>query len=145
MKATGFARRIDDLGRVVIPKTIRRQFGIKEGDILEIYTDKDGTISFRKVPEEDGALLQTREQSLRVNCDRCGRPFLPGDKSYTAVGVNICEECNTKSNGTVSMDDVFAKIEREAKERTIVRHCANCGAPVSTNKCHNCGEEGLHE
>ena len=31
---------------------------------------------------------------------------------FTAVGVNICEECNTKSHGTVSMNDVFAKIER---------------------------------
>lgn len=142
MKATGIARRIDDLGRIEIPKQVRQRFGIRKGDILEIYTDKDGTISFRKVPEEDGALLQAQNPALRVNCDRCGRPLLPGDKSYTAVGVNICEECNTKSNGTVSMEDILAKIEREAKERHIVRHCANCGAPVSTNKCYECGEEG---
>ena len=141
MKAAGIARRIDDLGRIEIPKQLRQRFGIKKGDILEIYTDRDGTISFRKVSEEDGALLQAQNPSLRINCDRCGRQLLPGDKSYTAVGVNICEECNTKSNGTVSMEDVFAKIEREAKERHIVRHCANCGAPVSTNTCYECGEE----
>ena len=39
MKATGIVRRIDDLGRIVIPKEIRRSFRIKEGDPLEIYTD----------------------------------------------------------------------------------------------------------
>ena len=48
MKATGIVRRIDDLGRVVIPKEIRRTFRIKEGDSLEIYTDKDGEVIFKK-------------------------------------------------------------------------------------------------
>ena len=42
MKATGIVRRIDDLGRVVIPKEIRRTMRIREGDPLEIYTSKDG-------------------------------------------------------------------------------------------------------
>ena len=41
MKATGIVRRIDDLGRIVIPKEIRRSFRIKEGDPLEIYTDAE--------------------------------------------------------------------------------------------------------
>jgi len=77
MKAAGIARRIDDLGRIEIPKQIRQRFGIRKGDILEIYTDRDGTISFRKVPEKDGALLQAQNPSLRVNCDRCGRQLLP--------------------------------------------------------------------
>ena len=40
MKATGIVRRIDDLGRVVIPKEIRRTMRIREGDPLEIYTEK---------------------------------------------------------------------------------------------------------
>jgi AbrB family looped-hinge helix DNA binding protein len=48
MKATGIIRRVDDLGRVVIPKEVRRNFGIKEGDPLEIYTDRDGAIIFKK-------------------------------------------------------------------------------------------------
>ena len=48
MKATGIVRRIDDLGRIVIPKEIRRTFHIKEGDSLEIYTDKDGEVIFKK-------------------------------------------------------------------------------------------------
>ncbi len=48
MKATGIVRRIDDLGRVVIPKEIRRTMRIREGDPLEIFTDKDGEVVFKK-------------------------------------------------------------------------------------------------
>ena len=48
MKATGIVRRIDDLGRVVIPKEIRRVLKIREGDPLEIYTTNDGCVCFKK-------------------------------------------------------------------------------------------------
>ena len=48
MKATGVVRRIDDLGRVVIPKEIRRTLRIKEGDPLEIFTDKEGEVILKK-------------------------------------------------------------------------------------------------
>lgn len=48
MKATGIVRRIDDLGRVVIPKEIRRTLRIKEGTPLEIFTDREGEIILKK-------------------------------------------------------------------------------------------------
>lgn len=48
MKATGIVRRIDDLGRIVIPKEIRRTMRIREGDPLEIFTDRDGEVIFKK-------------------------------------------------------------------------------------------------
>ena len=48
MKAKGIVRRVDDLGRIVIPKEIRRTLKIREGDPLEIYTEKDGGVIFRK-------------------------------------------------------------------------------------------------
>ena len=48
MKATGIVRRIDDLGRIVIPKEIRRTLRIREGDPLEIYTDREGQIILKK-------------------------------------------------------------------------------------------------
>ena len=48
MKATGIVRRIDDLGRVVIPKEIRRTLRIREGDPLEIFTDREGQIILKK-------------------------------------------------------------------------------------------------
>ncbi|SHH51878.1 stage V sporulation protein T [Tepidibacter thalassicus] len=48
MRATGIVRRIDDLGRVVIPKEIRRTLRIREGDPLEIFTAKDGEVILKK-------------------------------------------------------------------------------------------------
>ena len=48
MKATGVVRRIDDLGRIVIPKEIRKTLRIKEGDPLEIFTDREGGIILKK-------------------------------------------------------------------------------------------------
>ena len=48
MKATGVVRRIDDLGRIVIPKEIRRNLRIREGDSLEIYTDSNEAIILKK-------------------------------------------------------------------------------------------------
>ena len=52
IKETGIFRRIDDLGRVVIPKEIRRNLGIEAGDALEIFTDDDCVI-FKKVKNQD--------------------------------------------------------------------------------------------
>ncbi|MBR0413491.1 MAG: AbrB/MazE/SpoVT family DNA-binding domain-containing protein [Clostridia bacterium] len=48
MKATGIVRRIDDLGRVVIPKEIRKTLRLRDGDALEIFTDADGEVIFKK-------------------------------------------------------------------------------------------------
>src|SRR5690625_2802274 len=48
MKATGIVRRIDDLGRIVIPKEIRRTLRIRERDALEIFTDRDGEVILKK-------------------------------------------------------------------------------------------------
>ena len=55
MKATGIVRRVDDLGRIVIPKEIRRTMRICEGDPFEIFVDKDGCVIFKKYsyPEEE--------------------------------------------------------------------------------------------
>lgn len=49
MKATGIVRRIDDLGRIVVPKEIRRTLRIREGDPLEIFTDREGEDHIKKV------------------------------------------------------------------------------------------------
>ena len=48
MKATGIVRRIDDLGRIVVPKEIRRVLRIREGDSMEIFTDTEGEIVLKK-------------------------------------------------------------------------------------------------
>lgn len=61
MKATGIVRKIDDLGRVVIPKEIRKNLKIREGDPLEIYIEKTGEIILRKYAPM-GDILEVIEQ-----------------------------------------------------------------------------------
>ena len=68
MKATGIVRRIDDLGRVVIPKEKRRTLKIREGDPLEIIVDRDGeVISRNTLPLESWATLPKNMQTLFTN------------------------------------------------------------------------------
>ena len=69
MKATGIVRRIDDLGRVVIPKEIRRTLRIREGDPLEIFTDREGEIILKKYSPigELGSFAKEYAESLAQN------------------------------------------------------------------------------
>ncbi len=71
MKATGIVRRIDDLGRVVIPKEIRRTMRIREGDPLEIFTDRDGEVIFKKYSPigELTAFAAQYADTLHKTCD----------------------------------------------------------------------------
>ena len=71
MKATGIVRRIDDLGRVVIPKEIRRTMRIREGDPLEIYTDREGEVIFKKY-SPIGELAQFASQYAETLYKTCG-------------------------------------------------------------------------
>lgn len=66
MKATGIVRRIDDLGRVVIPKEIRRALNIREGDALEIYTMDDGVV-FHKYAQSAESKAATAQEWLERN------------------------------------------------------------------------------
>ena len=75
MKATGIVRRIDDLGRVVIPKEIRRTMRIREGDPLEIFTDSDGEVVFKKYSPV-GELAPFAVQYADVMARACGLPVL---------------------------------------------------------------------
>jgi len=71
MKATGIVRRIDDLGRIVIPKEIRRTMRIREGDPLEIYTDREGEVIFKKYSPigELTAFAAQYAEALHKACD----------------------------------------------------------------------------
>ena len=71
MKATGIVRRIDDLGRVVIPKEIRRTMRIREGDPLEIYTDHEGEVIFKKY-SPIGEMAQFAGQYAETLHKTCG-------------------------------------------------------------------------
>ena len=64
MRATGIVRRIDDLGRVVIPKEIRKTLRIREGDPLEIFTAKDGEVILKIFPI--GELNESHKNMLKL-------------------------------------------------------------------------------
>jgi len=81
MKATGIVRRIDDLGRVVIPKEIRRTMRIREGDPLEIYTDNDGEVIFKKY-SPIGELGSFSNQYAEVLYKTAGFPVVVCDRDH---------------------------------------------------------------
>lgn len=88
MKATGIVRRIDDLGRVVIPKEIRRTLRIREGDPLEIYTDTQGGVIFKKYSPV-GELSSTAGRCAEVLSQISGSPSVicDGDHVVAAAGI----------------------------------------------------------
>lgn len=63
MKATGIIRRVDDLGRVVIPKEIRRACNIREGDPLEIFLEDDGVVFKKYLPNYRDDLVATLQNA----------------------------------------------------------------------------------
>ncbi len=106
MKATGIVRRIDDLGRVVIPKEIRRTMRIREGDPLEIYTDAGGEVIFKKyspIGELSTFAAQYAEALLRgtqlavIICDR--------DHCVAAAGISK-KEVLERSN-SAALDEIM--------------------------------------
>lgn len=84
MKATGIVRRIDDLGRVVIPKEIRRTMRIREGDPLEIYTDAEGEVIFKKY-SPIGELSDFAGQYAEVLYKTAGAPVLVCDRDHVVA------------------------------------------------------------
>lgn len=70
MKATGIIRRIDDLGRIVIPKEIRRTLRIREGDPMELYIDREGEVIFKKyspIGECEGIIINMLDTLKEYN------------------------------------------------------------------------------
>ena len=81
MKATGIVRRIDDLGRVVIPKEIRRTLRIREGDPLEIFTSNDGEVIFKKY-SPIGELSSFAGQYAEILHKTAAKPVLVCDRDH---------------------------------------------------------------
>ena len=81
MKATGIVRRIDDLGRVVVPKEIRRTLRIREGDPLEIFTDREGEIILKKY-SPIGELSAFAKQYADALAQSCGHIVSITDRDH---------------------------------------------------------------
>jgi len=88
MKATGIVRRIDDLGRIVIQKEIRRSFRIREGDPLEIFTDAEGEVIFKKY-SPIGELSNFANQYAEVLHKSGGLPIAIMDNDHVIAASGI--------------------------------------------------------
>ena len=114
MKATGIVRKIDDLGRVVIPKEIRRTMRIREGDPLEIFTEKDGEVIFKKyspvgeLSEFAGAMAETLYKTVG-----CGVAVADRDAFISVYGA---------PKRTVLDKRVSAELERVMEDRGVYQH-----------------------
>ena len=117
MKATGIVRRIDDLGRVVIPKEIRRTMRIREGDPLEIYTDREGEVIFKKY-SPIGELSEFAAGYAETLYKTCG------------LAVAICDRdaviaCAGVPKKEFSDRKLSADIEELIDERSLYVHAGN--------------------
>ncbi|ACD51753.1 stage V sporulation protein T [Clostridium botulinum] len=104
MKATGIVRRIDDLGRVVIPKEIRRTLRIREGDPLEIFTDREGGVILKKY-SPIGELTDFSREYAESLQQAIGHIVLIADK-----------DAFISASGTPKKDYIERKISSELEE-----------------------------
>lgn len=106
MKATGIVRRIDDLGRVVIPKEIRRTLRIREGDPLEIYTDTDGEVIFKKY-SPIGELSSFAAQYAEVLAKVSGFPILISDRDHIVAAAGVSKKEYLERRVTIVLEDLM--------------------------------------
>ena len=121
MKATGIVRRIDDLGRVVIPKEIRRTLRIKEGTPLEIFTDREGEIILKKY-SPIGELSMFAKEYAEALAQTTG--FLACITDHDQV---------VAAAGHGSREIAGKEISRELEEAITARE-GKCFAPAERNK-----------
>lgn len=126
MKATGIVRRIDDLGRVVIPKEIRRTLRIREGDPLEIFVDREGEVILKKYSPigELGDFAQEYADSLY---DAIGHICLIADRDniIAVAGAPKREFMNKPIASAVEkvMEDRKPVIINDPQEHKYCREC----------------------
>ena len=115
MKATGIVRRIDDLGRVVIPKEIRRTMRIREGDPLEIYTDTDGEVIFKKY-SPIGELSDFATQYADAIGKNCDMPVVICDRDHCIAAAGVSRKEVLERRVSPQLEDIA-----EARRQYSVR------------------------
>lgn len=106
MKATGIVRRIDDLGRVVIPKEIRRTMRIREGDPLEIYTDREGEVIFKKY-SPIGELVAFAAQYADTLNKTCGMSVIISDRDVVIACAGVSKKEYTDKKISSEIEDII--------------------------------------
>ena len=128
MKATGIVRRIDDLGRVVIPKEIRRTMRIREGEPLEIFTDKEGEVILKKY-SPIGELGDFAQQYADALSKTSGHIVCIADRdTIISVSGGMKKDLLNKS--------ISAEIERIIQERSffIAKNSSEICLPITENE-----------
>lgn len=115
MKATGIVRRIDDLGRVVIPKEIRRTMRIREGDPLEIFTDANGGIVFKKYSPM-GELSLFASQYAEVLHKVSGLPTMICDRDHVIAVAGMPKKEILERRVTPPLEDMMNQRKSFQKE-----------------------------
>ena len=106
MKATGIVRRIDDLGRVVIPKEIRRTLRIREGDPLEIYTDPEGEVIFKKYSPV-GEMSPFAAQYAEVLSKTASLPTVICDTDHVIAAAGVSKKEYLERRVTPALEDLM--------------------------------------
>ncbi len=106
MKATGIVRRIDDLGRVVIPKEIRRTMRIREGDPLEIYTNSGGEVIFKKY-SPIGELSDFAVQYAEALAQGTHLPVVICDRDHCVAAAGISKKEVLERRVTPSLENLM--------------------------------------
>ncbi|MBD3108972.1 stage V sporulation protein T [Bacillus sp. AGMB 02131] len=123
MKATGIVRRIDDLGRVVIPKEIRRTLRIREGDPLEIFVDRDGEVILKKY-SPISELSDFAKEYAEALFDSLGNPVLICDRDtyITVAGGSKKDYLNRSISDLVenTMEDRNTTLETQKTQISLV-------------------------
>jgi AbrB family transcriptional regulator (stage V sporulation protein T) len=104
MKATGIVRRIDDLGRIVIPKEIRRTLRIREGDALEIFTDSQGDVIFKKYSPV-GELSAFAAEYADVLNRVAGLPVIVCDRDHVVAAAGVPRKEYLERRTTPELDE----------------------------------------
>ena len=142
MKATGIVRRIDDLGRIVIPKEIRRSFRIKEGDPLEIFTNADGEVIFKKY-SPIGELSQFAGQYAEVLHKNGCSPVVITDNDHVVAAAGVSKREVMERRVTKALEDVMdARTPRIAKAPGECLQAIVYGGDVSGTVLLLQGEDG---
>lgn len=132
MKATGIVRRIDDLGRVVIPKEIRRTLRIREGDPLEIFTDREGGVILKKY-SPIGELTDFSKDYAESLQQAIGHIILIADK-----------DAFISASGAPKKDYVERKVSQELEKIMDERKAVIITDSTKTIPLHNDEEDGKY-
>jgi len=126
MKATGIVRRIDDLGRVVVPKEIRRTLRIREGDPMEIYTAREGEVILKKYSPM-GELENYADAFVKAMSQITGFTFLITDRDQTIAAAG-------KRKNEYLNKNVSRQIEELMEERSVLNSDVDRPVPVYENE-----------